>query len=168
MNLQTAVGHIFSQLDHVVENIRPSDYTRPSALLNQSTVGQHVRHTLEFFICLKEGVPNGLVNYDKRKRDKLIERDPFFARQVIRNLRDFIDTYSHNPSLQLETNFGYDEADCQLIPSNYLRELTYNIEHAIHHMAIIRIGIQELCDYLPLPTDFGVASSTVRNYQATH
>ncbi len=168
MNLQTAVGHIFTQLDHVVENIRPSDYARPSELLNQSTVGQHVRHTLEFFICLKEGVPNGIVNYDKRKRDKLIEGDPHFARQVIRELQNFIDAYSYNPSLQLETHFGYEDEACQLVPSNYLRELTYNIEHAIHHMAIIRIAIRELCDYLPLPTDFGVASSTVRNYQATH
>jgi uncharacterized damage-inducible protein DinB len=168
MNLQTAVGRVFIQLDSVIENIHPSDFTRPSGLLNQSTIGQHVRHILEFFICLMDGMPNGTVNYDNRKRDQMIEEDPYFARQVIRELQDFINAYSHNPSLQLETHFGYEDEAGQLIPSNYLRELTYNIEHAIHHMAIMRIAINEFCDYLALPADFGVASSTVRNYQRKH
>jgi len=49
------------------------------------------------------------------------------------------------------------------IKTNALRELAYNIEHAIHHMAIIKIGINEVSPYILLPSAFGVASSTIRH-----
>jgi hypothetical protein len=42
------------------------------------------------------------------------------------------------------------------------RELAYNIEHTIHHMAIIKQSIIEHFTYIDLPEYFGVASSTVR------
>ena len=38
------------------------------------------------------------------------------------------------------------------ISTNYFRELTYNIEHAIHHMAIMKIGVREVAPYVTLPT----------------
>ena len=47
--------------------------------------------------------------------------------------------------------------------SNLDRELVYNIEHAIHHMALIKIGIKEVAPQLQLPEGFGVANSTIRH-----
>jgi len=46
--------------------------------------------------------------------------------------------------------------------SSYFRELQYNIEHAIHHMAIIKIAIGACFTEVELPANFGVAYSTVR------
>jgi hypothetical protein len=40
--------------------------------------------------------------------------------------------------------------------------LVYNIEHAVHHMAIMKIGIREVADYINLPDNFGIAVSTLR------
>jgi hypothetical protein len=51
--------------------------------------------------------------------------------------------------------------------TNYFRELTYNIEHAVHHMAIIKIGIREVANYVTLPADFGIAASTIRYKEAS-
>jgi hypothetical protein len=42
------------------------------------------------------------------------------------------------------------------------RELVYNIEHVVHHMALVKIGLKELLPDLDLPDDFGVAVSTIR------
>jgi len=47
------------------------------------------------------------------------------------------------------------------IPSNYYRELAYNLEHTIHHMALIRVGVNEVSS-IELPVEFGVAYSTVK------
>lgn len=167
MSLKIATNGILVQLDAVIRQLKPADYLRQSSLLNSSTIGQHVRHTLEFFICLMDGMPNGVVNYDDRKRDKMIEEDIDFACKVIRGIHDFVETQHSNPELTLKANFGSPGEVEVSIPSNYLRELTYNIEHAIHHMALIRVAIAEFCDYVKLPEEFGVASSTIRNKVAS-
>jgi hypothetical protein len=52
--------------------------------------------------------------------------------------------------------------ECITIETNYFRELTYNIEHAVHHMAIMKIGIREVAGQVVIPTSFGVATSTIR------
>ncbi|CAD5271925.1 Uncharacterized damage-inducible protein DinB (Forms a four-helix bundle) [Imperialibacter sp. EC-SDR9] len=173
MNLITTAGNVLSQLDEVIAQLKPEDYSRPVKLLNNSTIGQHVRHTLEFFICLMDGTPSGVVNYDNRRRDKMIEDDGDFARQVLRGIGDFVKSHKENSTLNLEADFGStdrqaDQEAMISIPSNYFRELVYNIEHAIHHMALIRVAINEFCGYVQLPEDFGVASSTIRSRQASN
>jgi hypothetical protein len=65
-------------------------------------------------------------------------------------------------ALTLEVGYDADSDDCVTISTNYFRELTYNIEHAIHHMAIMKIGVREIAPYIPLDENFGVAVSTVR------
>jgi hypothetical protein len=42
------------------------------------------------------------------------------------------------------------------------RELVYNVEHAIHHMAIIRIAIEREFPSIKLDKHFGIAFSTIR------
>jgi len=46
------------------------------------------------------------------------------------------------------------------------RELQYNIEHAVHHLAIIKIGVKTLEDSFKLDDNFGIAASTIRNKNA--
>ena len=41
-------------------------------------------------------------------------------------------------------------------------ELVYNIEHAVHHMAIIRIAVQHEFPDLALDDEFGYATSTLK------
>ena len=47
------------------------------------------------------------------------------------------------------------------VNSTYFSEIIYNLEHTIHHMAYIRIAINELGS-IKLPAEFGVAASTNR------
>ena len=48
------------------------------------------------------------------------------------------------------------------ISTNFYREIAYNLEHTIHHMALIRVGISEVSN-IRLPEDFGIATSTVKH-----
>ena len=45
--------------------------------------------------------------------------------------------------------------------TNYYREIAYNLEHTIHHMALIRVGLRELGD-IAVDDSYGVASSTLK------
>lgn len=162
MDLHKACTNILDQLEEVVRQIEPVHFSHPIELLSMSSVGQHIRHTLEFFICLEHGFGSGLVNYDKRSHDKLIESDKFLALNAIRNIRLFINGQNNDKPLRLEV--GYDLAREQYITitTNFARELVYNIEHAVHHMALIKIGVREAAPYVQLPSDFGIAASTIR------
>jgi uncharacterized damage-inducible protein DinB len=162
MQLVAACKTILKQLSDVVQQLGQADFVRPSAALSQATLGQHLRHTLEFFICLEDGFEKGIVNYDKRSHDKLIETDKIIALGALERIEDFISNQRDDKKLKLEVGYEPHEETFVTIETNYLRELTYNIEHAVHHMAIMKIGLREVASYVHIPSDFGVAVSTVR------
>lgn len=166
MQLSQACLAILNQLETVVQQLSDDDFSKPSSALSNATIGQHLRHTLEFFICLESGFEKGIVNYDKRAHDKLIESDKCIAIAVIQRIKDFVARQIEDRSLKLEVDYEVNTGTCVSIETNYLRELTYNIEHAVHHMAIMKIGVREVAAYISLPADFGVAVSTIRHKEA--
>ncbi len=162
MNLSNACAHTLTQLSDLVNQIEEHDYVKPSDALGKSTIGQHLRHTLEFFICFENGFETGIINYDKRSHDKLIESDKYIALSTINRITDFISTLNER-ALKLEVGYDLHDEDYITIDTTAMRELVYNIEHAVHHMAIMKIGIREVASYITLPGDFGIAASTVRH-----
>ncbi len=162
MNISKACVQILDQLADVVHQLTPSDFSKPSEALSQSTVGQHLRHTLEFFICFEQGFERGVINYDRRAHDKEIESDKYLALSAIRRITAFVESLGENKPLTLEVSYDLKKEDFATLQTNAIRELVYNIEHAVHHMAIMKIGIREIAPYVKLPSDFGVAASTIR------
>lgn len=165
MNLTEACLNILSQLNDLVKQVDEKDFSRPSVALSNSTIGQHLRHTLEFFLCFESGYEKGLINYDKRGHDKLIETDKFIALSTLSRISDFIQNLNSNRPLQLEVGYNLAADDFITIETNAVRELVYNIEHAVHHMAIMKIGVREVASYVTLSSDFGIAASTIRYQQ---
>lgn len=161
MNLTEACSNILSQLSDLVQQIRENDFVKPAETLSHSTIGQHLRHTLEFFMCFEQGFDDGLINYDKRAHDKLIESDKFLALSAMDRISDFINNLSDKP-LKLEVGYDLEKESFITINTTATRELVYNIEHAVHHMAIMKIGIKEIASYVKLAPDFGIAASTIR------
>jgi hypothetical protein len=159
MTIQQSVQAIFQQLEDSLEQLTSEQYCKRIATLSGATVGQHVRHVIEMFVCLQDGYITGTVNYEKRKRDVAIESSNELAIQLMQNINSSL--YSENKDLTLEA--GFDENSCELnqLPTNYFREIAYNLEHAIHHMALIKIGITEVSGII-LPAGYGVASSTLK------
>lgn len=157
---------ILSQLADVVRQLDSDIFIRPSAALSHATIGQHIRHTLEFFQCLERGLPKGIVNYDEREHNQMLQENRQLALAVIDEIDAFIRGRGENVSLSLEVGYERSSDRTQAVPTNYYRELSYNIEHAIHHMALIKVGLQELAPHVSLPSDFGIAVSTLRYQEA--
>jgi hypothetical protein len=162
MHLYIASASILSQLTNLVSQITDEDFIRPSSTLNGSTIGQHLRHTIEFFLCLEKGLETGVVNYDRRDHDQAIENDKFVAFSTLQNISESIKNTEDKP-LVLEVCYHLENEEFTTLPTSYKRELVYNIEHAVHHMAIIKIGVREIAPYIELPKDFGIAASTIRH-----
>ncbi|HEV3250514.1 MAG TPA: hypothetical protein VGZ71_06155 [Puia sp.] len=160
MQLQQAVNNVFVQLTGSLEQLSVDQYVRPCDVLFSNTIGQHVRHIIELFQCLEKGYENGTVNYENRKRDIEIETDKFLAGKLLKQI--VAGLHKPNKTLQLEASYDDSSTKTIFIESNYYREIAYNLEHTIHHMALIRIGINEVSSVL-LSEDFGVASSTLKH-----
>ena len=163
MELKEAIKNIFSQVSNVLDQITKEQYAGLSNVLGHASIGQHVRHIIELFIELDKGYETGIVNYDKRKRDHRIETDRDFAKEVLWSAWDRLD--KPDKQLLLELSYSEDVQFPLLVATNYYRELIYNYEHAIHHMAIIRIGINDISGVI-VSENFGIAASTIK-YRAT-
>ena len=161
MDLTLACTNILRQLADLLKQIRDQDFVRPASTLSDSTIGQHLRHTIEFFLCLEKGYDEGVINYDKRSRDKLIETDRLVALSAIERIRLFVERIHEKP-LRLEVGYDVTSDNFVAVETTALRELVYNIEHAVHHMAIIKIGVREIATYIDLSPEFGIAASTIR------
>ena len=160
MPLQEAVRHTFVQLSGSLELMTQEEFVKPCMHLSNSTIGQHVRHIIEMFQCLELGYETGTVNYELRKRDQRIETNREEALAALQTVFDGLQ--KADKALVLEGVYN-DHGDTLLkIPTNYYREIIYNLEHTIHHMALIRIGIREL-KQIELPEGYGVASATVKH-----
>ncbi len=160
--LNAASLTVLNDLQDCLSCLSAAEYAGPSNHLSNASIGQHTRHIIELYCELLEGYRSGLVNYDKRKRNKTIETDLQFAIECLTSVMKAIEL--PNKPLLLETGLGSDRE--MTISSDYNRELLYNLEHAIHHMALIRIGVKELTQ-IALPEHFGVAPSTIQHRQNT-
>ena len=160
MQLQQAVNNVFVQLAETLNQLSQQEYARPCDTLFKNTIGQHVRHIIELFQCLENGYDAGIVNYELRKRDVVIENDKEFASGLLSDIYKELE----KPDKELILEASYDDLSDKpiRISTNFYREIAYNLEHTIHHMALIRVGINEVAT-IPLPADFGVASSTVKH-----
>lgn len=160
MQLQQAVNNVFVQLAETLKQLSQQQYAQPCKNLSNNTIGQHVRHIIELFQCLENGYEAGIVNYEKRKRDKAIENDMAFAVSLLKTTHEGLNR--EDKDLILEATYDDHSGEPIRIPTNFNREVAYNLEHTIHHMALIRVGINEISG-INLPKDFGVASSTVKH-----
>lgn len=155
MNIFQETNFILTQLKKVIHQLSIENYTKKNEILSQSSIGEHVRHIIELFQQLEIGYENGIVDYDKRKRELKIQECNVYASECIDNILKHIE--KKDKPLTICSIYGDEE---QQINSNYYRELMYNIEHCIHHQAIIKIAFIALGN-MPIEPDFGVAKSTI-------
>jgi hypothetical protein len=160
MQLQFAVQNAFTQLSGSLEQLSAEQYTQPCQNLGHATIGQHVRHIIEMFQCLEKGYDTGTVNYEKRQRDRKIETVKDFALSLLREIHGGL--VKENKELVLEGIYNDDAIEPMQFHTNYFREIVYNLEHTIHHMALIRVGLKEMTS-IELPENYGVASATVKH-----
>ncbi len=154
-------NQIIGQVSLLVQQLNADEYARPLPVFSDNSVGKHVRHIVEFYQCMFEGVQTGLVDYDNRVRVIQLETDINYVLNVISDIS--FQTIELNDST-LFTNVCYGKFSQQVQTTTFC-ELVYNIEHAVHHLAIIKIGLLQSFPHVVIPENLGVADSTVKYQQ---
>lgn len=150
-----AIKKALNELSDLVSKLSDNEYCFPCYDLSNASIGEHTRHIIEMFQCLENQYENGIVDYDNRKRDNLIQTNTTFANECIAVILNQIE--KPNKNLQLQQIVDKEEL---FIESNYHRELLYNFEHCIHHQALIKVAILQYAT-IAIDENFGVARSTI-------
>ncbi len=150
-----ALNHSLNELTKLLHQLSDDEFAANCQALSNATIGEHTRHIIEMFQCLEKFYESGIVDYDLRDRNKLIQTSTNYAIECIRNIQENLD----RPNKNIELQQIIDGEEIR-IDSNYHRELLYNLEHCIHHQALIKVAILQ-CENIQIDANFGVARSTI-------
>ncbi len=152
-----AINTALEELKMILAQLSNSDYSLPILFLGNASIGEHTRHIIEMFQCLLSSYETGLLNYDNRLRNNLIETNAKFA---IQNIDEIIfSIYKNNKKISLD-QLLFDQNIT--LESNYFRELLYNLEHCIHHQALIKVALFQF-ENIQIVENFGIAPSTIKH-----
>ena len=152
---------LLSQCGGLIRQLTDSDYTRPCARFFGSTIGQHVRHSLDHFAAALGGSVGELIDYDRRERQTPVETD---RRAALAEIESIVGRLSGVVEVDCDravelrvmlTSAGHE----QVMRSTLGRELAFASHHAVHHHAMIAAIAQDAG--VRVPTGFGKAPSTL-------
>jgi hypothetical protein len=153
-------------LQSLIKQMSADEFSKPLPVLSFSSIGQHVRHILELYLALEKGHESGIINYDKRKRSTEMEKDPILASDITDHIIEKLKIWDHDHFMAMEGDFGTGGEGSLKINTSLFREMAYNLEHSIHHQALIKIGCNSMDLGNLIDENFGVAPATIRFRQA--
>ena len=144
-----------------MERIDDETYQFTNHQISHSSSGQHFRHNIDFYNCFLNGLETGLIDYDQRHRDPLIESNREIAISYMNSILDDMQELKNiDPDKEVfivqNDDNGFDISHCK---STIGRELMFLVSHTVHHYAII--GILLRSQGIKLDADFGKAPSTI-------
>ncbi len=125
-----------------------------------SSVGAHMRHILNFFECMLDGVASGDINFIARNRNKKFETSKKDCLQYLNSLMDKLNTVnlSEEYTFKITDDLGFGE---QVTVWNFDALLGFLVSHTTHHFALIAstLAVQDF-DLGLLPVGFGMNPTT--------
>ena len=153
--LLKSIRYSLDELIYLLDQLSDQQYAKSCEALSGATIGEHTRHIIEMFQCLENGYDFGVLKYDNRDRNTQIQTETEFAKQCIIEIKSGLK--SENKTLYLEQII---DGLAIRIQSSYYRELLYNMEHCIHHQALIKVAVLPF-ENISINENFGVARSTI-------
>jgi len=105
------------------------------------------------------------VDYSSRKRNNTLSECPRTALAVLDYIADTVKNQDDHQWLNVACEFSDDCIAGEERPvyiSSMGRELQFAFDHAVHHLAMIRMGLETYFPEIPVDDDLGVAPSTLK------
>ena len=146
----------------LIKAIDDAKYSDSSIAPYYSSIGIHMRHILDVFDCIFDGVESKKVDLSARKRNEFAEKKVAFGLQYFEEVLDKLDLLkSADLDVKVEVK---DDLGLGMVTANYTlaSALIQAHSHAIHHFASIGYIISQLGIQLP-DADFGYNPTTPRD-----
>ena len=158
--LQALIGEL-EKGRQLILNLDDTSYIQESD--TSGSVGGHFRHDLNFVDAVLAGVASGVIDYNKRVRDRLIETDRMYAS---RKFAEAIEKLQRlDVDVLLKEVLIVSELDAVIMHrSSISREIEFVHSHTVHHHALIAEKLSS--QGIETGRYFGVAPSTLEYWQA--
>lgn len=154
--------HELLQAVDLINRMNNADFVRES--VRSGSVGAQFRHNLDFLNCFLTGAQEGIVDYERRERDPLVETDKTYAAAKFALAIEKVELLSsEEPEKILLVRSEIDPS--ALHTSTVSRELEFVLSHTIHHHALVAEKLE--ANGTAAPRNFGVAPSTLKYWKST-
>ncbi|HEY9220129.1 MAG TPA: DinB family protein [Lutibacter sp.] len=139
--------------------ITDNEYNNKTIAPYYSSIGVHMRHILDVFDCVLDGIESGNINLINRKRNELTENYTLhgiaYFEEILRRLK-LLENADFNKIVMVTDDLGLG-----IVSANYTLGgiLIQAHSHAIHHFASVGYVISQLGIALP-DADFGFNPTT--------
>ncbi len=140
----SAVNHNLNQAIALLNTLDNKLYTNTNVGPYFSSVGSHLRHTLDFFSCIIDGLDANQINLVNRKRDETIANNKEVAIAKIQEIQEtFVRFANINTDYIIHVTDDLGEGE---VTVSYTLEsiMTFAHSHAIHHFATIGYILHQL------------------------
>ena len=149
-------------LINLLSNLDDEQYTRRISHLSNASIGGHSRHIIELLQCAINGYNKGEIDYINRSRDLIIEESKSVALSLINQLQRNCKMPDKIITMVVDQ---VDGSKMSTVTTSYFREVVYNTEHIIHHLALIKVALIEIKLDI-VAAHFGMAYSTIKYKEA--
>lgn len=150
---------ICRQCEFIACTLTNEQYT--TRIAGKASIGEHLRHCVEHFSLLLDGLPKGIIDYDARQRNVDLETCSALYIVTIRNIAmqlKCLDELAMTRPIHVRMIFAPNSGPVD-VASTLGRELGFLSSHAIHHLAIVKMLAQSLG--ASLPEEYGVGHATM-------
>lgn len=158
----SSINHNLNNAIALLKAIDTTVYQDDSVGPYYSSIGSHIRHTLDFFECIVNGLDSNNIDLTARKRDELLSSDKELAIKYIYKLQEILLSY-------VGVNTDYlihvtDDMGRGKVTVSYTLEsiLSHANSHTVHHYATIGYILDHLGIELKIP-GFGYNPTTPIN-----
>jgi uncharacterized damage-inducible protein DinB len=169
MNCKQGTDIILRQMTGLLEKLDEDIYAKPLELFNGSSIGQHFRHVLDFYDCLFKGLAAGRIDYTGRQRDVRMEQEPLYAACIMEAYARQAAEVEESHTVEILADFSSDfNEERPAVQSTVARELMFAYDHAVHHLAMIKMGLKVTANKVEVNPEIGVAPSTLKHWKEQH
>ena len=147
----------------LINHLDNNDFKNTSVGPYNASIGGHLRHVLDLFDCLFEGVDQLKVDFTARKRNELVESNKALALEYLETTIQTLKNMSHldpNTMVEVMDDLGSGEK----ISVNYTlgSAICQAHSHTIHHFACIGYVLEQLGQSIP-DSGFGYNPTTPKH-----
>jgi hypothetical protein len=127
----------------------------------QSSIGQHLRHIIDNYFALIQGLEKGHIDYNWRRRGAQVEQSRMTALAELNELNNWLINLNEDDieqKITLVSEVCLAETQSDFARSNLHRELIFVASHTIHHIAIISMNMR--LQEIDVPEHYGLAPAT--------
>ncbi len=158
----SSIHHNLNNAIELLGKIDTTTYCDTSIGPYYSSIGSHIRHTLDFFDCIINGLDTNDIDLTARKRDEILSINKEAAKNRIHEIQETLLTY-------VDVNTDYlihvtDDLGQGKVTVSYTIEsiLAHANSHAVHHYATVGYILDRLGIELKIP-GFGYNPTTPVN-----